>query len=102
MNGINLLPWRDERRRARDRAMITGGVVIWILCGLLVFAATSYLKQSQQQQKQRNEYLTVEIGKLEKKIKRVESLKRQKASLISRMEVIQGLAAPKNGSGTFV
>ena len=96
MDGINLLPWREEKRRARDRQIVTGAFVIWILCGVTVFGSYSYLKLLQDNQKGRNNYLTAEIKKLDKAIKEIKTLQRQKANLVARMQVIQNLQRQRN------
>ncbi len=88
---INLLPWREERRKLRDRKMLANGVLIWILCGAVIFAGFTYLKNKQHNQGKRNQYLEVEISKLDKKIKEIKSLRAQKENLLVRMQVIQDL-----------
>jgi len=91
MSGINLLPWRDEKRRIRDRRMAVSAVAIWLLCAAVVFAGFTYLKSEQDNQKKRNQYLTQEIRKLDQQIKEIQKLRARKDNLISRMEVIQNL-----------
>jgi type IV pilus assembly protein PilN len=91
MKGINLLPWREERRRVRDRQMLAASIFIWLLCCGIVFAGFGYLKMKQSNQKIRNDYLNAEIVKLDAKIKEINQLRAKKDSLISRMEVIQNL-----------
>jgi type IV pilus assembly protein PilN len=91
MKGINLLPWREERRHARDRRMLSSAVLIWIFCVASVFGGYSYLQVLKKNQNQRNGYLTTEIKKLDKKIKEIKRLQTQKENLIARMEVIQNL-----------
>jgi len=91
MKGINLLPWREERRRMRDRQMLAGSIFVWLLCCGIVFSGYGYLKMKQGNQKTRNDYLNAEIVKLDAKIKEINQLRSQKDSLISRMEVIQNL-----------
>ncbi len=90
-SGINLLPWREERRRRRDRHMLMSGIAIWILCVAVVFAVVAYFDSKQDYQKKRNEYLNVEISLLDRKIKEINALREKKDSLIARMEVIQNL-----------
>lgn len=91
MNGINLLPWREERRLAKDRQMLSAAIMIWIFCGVAIFAGHTYLGHLQNNQKDRNTYLTNEIAKLDEKIKEINRLRAQKQNLIARMEVIQNL-----------
>ncbi len=88
---INLLPWREERRILRDSKMVANGFLIWILCGGLVFAGYTFLKNEQASQKFRNDYLEAEISKLDKKIKEIKTLRAEKENLLVRMEVIQNL-----------
>ncbi len=91
MNGINLLPWREELRIARDREMMVTAVLIWALCAVLVFATYSYYQVLIGNQNQRNKYLQSEISKLDEKILEIRKLRSQKDNLIARMEVIQNL-----------
>lgn len=91
MNGINLLPWREERRRARDRRMIGVAVFLCFSCGLCVFAGYTYLQLLQDNQKQRNAFLQEEITVLDGKLAEIKGLQSTRKELITRMEVIQGL-----------
>ena len=96
MNGINLLPWREEKRRARDRQIVFSAVFVWALSAAIVFGAFSYLKLLQDNQKGRNSYLTGEIKKLDKQIAEIRTLQKRKDNLIARMEVIQNLQRQRN------
>lgn len=91
MDGVNLLPWREENRRTQDRQMFIFAIAVWVLCVVAVFGAHNYSQVLKDNQKKRNEYLTIEIGKLDAKIKEINKLKVQKDNLIARMEVIQNL-----------
>ena len=91
MHGINLLPWREERRRVRDRQMVISAIAIWVGCAAIIFVIFSYYQILQDNQKKRNEFLTIEIGKLDSKIREIKTLKERKDNLIARMEVIQNL-----------
>lgn len=88
---INLLPWREERRRLRDRKMLANGVLIWILCCGAVFATYTFYQNKQSNQTKRNDYLEAEIRKLDKQIKEIKELRAQKENLLVRMQVIQNL-----------
>ncbi len=91
MTRINLLPWREIRRRERDRKFLTGSVGAWLLAGLSVFYAQYYISGMIDHQNARNSYLQSEIAKVEAKIKEIESIRRRREALIARMEVIQQL-----------
>ena len=88
---INLLPWREEQRRLRDRKMLGNAIFIWILCAGLVLLAFMYLGNQQDNQRSRNSYLNTEIRKLDRKIDEIKTLKEQKDNLLVRMQVIQNL-----------
>jgi type IV pilus assembly protein PilN len=96
MNGINLLPWREEKRQARDKRMLISAIIIWLACAGIVFGGYGYLQILKDNQRSRNKYLTVEIKKLDKKIAQIRKLRNKKDELISRMEVIQNLQRQRN------
>ena len=98
MAKINLLPWRAERRKQREREFgaILGAALA--LGFLLVFGASGYMSQMLAGQNARNTMLTQEITSLEAKIKEIDALKEKRDKLLQRKEVIETLRA--SGSGT--
>ena len=91
MPRINLLPWREEERRTRQREFgvaaagaVIGGVAV-IMLTMLVFAQMISAQES------RNNRLTAEIIQLEKSIEEIDGLERQKERLLARMEIIDRL-----------
>lgn len=88
---INLLPWREMRRREHDRRVLSISFGAWILMGLVVFYAQWHMNSLIDHQKKRNSYLRTEISKLDKQIKEINAIKKRKAALLARMEVIQRL-----------
>jgi type IV pilus assembly protein PilN len=91
MAHINLLPWREERRKEQQRefgVMVAGGVVI---SALLVGLAHMTVQDWTDQQAGRNKQLQDEIAQVEKKIKEIEDIDRQREDLVQRMKVIQDL-----------
>lgn len=91
MTGINLLPWRQERRQRQQRqfAVVTGGALATTALVLMLVHAN--ISQRIEFQQERNRFLTGEIATLDHKIKEIQELEKQKKSLIARMEVIQKL-----------
>lgn len=88
---INLLPWRLERRKAREREfylMLGAAAVAGIL---LVLAAVGVHASWIDSQEQRNRYLRTEIGKLDEQIKEVERLEERRRQLVARKDVIERL-----------
>ncbi len=91
MTKINLLPWREIRRRERDRQILTGSALSWMLMGLLVFYGWLHMNGRIDFQSGRNDFLKKETVKLDKQIKEIREIKRRKEALLARMEVIQQL-----------
>jgi len=91
MAHINLLPWREELRKQKQRefGIIAGGSVV--LAGLIVLLAHFHVDGLISNQNQRNAYLTSEIAILDKRIGRIKELEAMKQNLLARMNVIQAL-----------
>lgn len=88
---LNLLPWREMRRREIDRQLLTLGVGAWALMGLIVLYAYLHVSALEDNQNKRNEFLQQEITRVEKEIKEIADLKKQRQDLVARMNVIQQL-----------
>ena len=91
MAKINLLPWREERRKSQQR-QFNGMLGLAAVAGL-VLSTLVYLYYSGQVtgQNQRNELLRQEIAAVEVKIKEIEELDKRKESLLARKRVIEEL-----------
>lgn len=88
---INLLPWREELRKQRERAFY-GMLTASLLIGAGVWLIThTELNGQIDYQNDRNQFLTGEIAQLDKKIVQIRELEATKKKLIARMEVIQKL-----------
>lgn len=96
MANINLLPWREEQRRERNRATLFACGVMWAAAALVVFIAMMYMDGRIQYQEDRNAYLQSEINALSKIIKEIEDLKEKRDQLLARMQVIQTLQANRS------
>jgi len=96
MARINLLPWREEQRRDRQRQFLTTLLITSILGIVLVFMAGTVFDQKIKHQQFRNELVKSEIRKLEVRISRIEELERTRARLISRKQVIERLQASRS------
>lgn len=91
MPRINLLPWREEERRTRQREFgvaAAGAVIAGVAVVMLTMLAYAQMISSQES---RNERLTNEISELEKSIEEIDGLERQKERLLARMEIIDQL-----------
>ena len=91
MANINLLPWREELRQKRQKDF-AGVVAAALLFSGLVAAAWYYFNVGLiDNQKSRNAYLKTEIAVVDKRIKEIKDIEKDKENLLARMEVIQRL-----------
>lgn len=91
MPHINLLPWREELRRERQRQFISvtiGAAVLMAVVILLVHLQVAGMISTQDN---RNKYLDDQIAIVDKQIKEINTLEQKKKSLLARMKVIQEL-----------
>ena len=96
MARINLLPWRAERRKARQKEFV-GMLGLAALCGVLVsFLIVSWYSGRISSQTGRNEFLRGEITKVDGQIKEIEELDKKKGKLLARKEVIEQLQANRS------
>jgi type IV pilus assembly protein PilN len=96
MARINLLPWRAERRKARQKEFV-GMLGLAALGGVLAaFLIVSFYSSRISNQNERNEYLRGEIAKVDTQIKEIEELDKKKAKLLARKEVIEQLQANRS------
>jgi len=91
MAHINLLPWRETLRKKRQKDFGMSVLLALILTGAACGGAHFYIEDMISFQKDRNDYLSREIAQVDKKIKEIKELEKQKAQLIARMNVIQSL-----------
>lgn len=91
MARINLLPWRDDARRQRQRIFFVSIAAAVGFVLLIGFGVRMQFESMIDAQQARNELLQQEIHKLDVRIKKIEQLEQTKADLIARMNVIQQL-----------
>jgi type IV pilus assembly protein PilN len=91
MAKINLLPWREELRKQKQRefAISAGGGAL--VAALIVLLAHFHINGLIDNQNQRNAFLKAQIAVLDQRIGRIKELEKMKADLLARMNVIQEL-----------
>jgi type IV pilus assembly protein PilN len=92
---INLLPWREARRKAqRQHLGVLGGMVAFL--GLLIVGAVHLTIGTQiSAQSDRNEFLKKENTRLDKEIEEIKKLKTEIAALLARKQIIERLQADR-------
>ncbi|MFL0801494.1 MAG: PilN domain-containing protein [Agarilytica sp.] len=91
MAQINLLPWREELRQEKKKEFLTqlGGVCI--LTVLVAFLWVRSVDGAIAAQNTRNNILDGEIKLLKDQVAEIKNLKKERKSLLDRMQVIQDL-----------
>lgn len=97
MARINLLPWRETRRREQQKEFFTLLGLAAALCAAVVLLTHFEINGRIGHQERRNQYLTNEIKILDDKIKEIKKLDSTRQALIERMEIIQNLQATRPG-----
>ena len=93
---INLLPWRAERRRLRERefyTMLGGAAIVGVMA---VFLWSLITGATVDNQTARNAYLSAEIAEMDSRIAKITELDKTKARLIGRKNAIELLQANRS------
>lgn len=96
MARINLLPWRTERRKLREREFYMMLAASAVVAFLAVAAAYGWMDARIANQNQRNAYLTNEIKALDKQIEEINELDKTKSQLLTRKQIIEQLQSNRS------
>ncbi len=88
---INLLPHREEAKKARREQFVVLAVLVSILGALIVFAGYTLISSAISNQESSNEFLKREIAVLDKQLDQIKRLKEQTQALLARKQVIENL-----------
>jgi len=91
MAKINLLPWREEIRKQKQRDFVISAAGGALLAALIVLLAHFHIDGLIENQNLRNDFLKTQITVLDERIGRIKELEKMKADLLARMNVIQEL-----------
>ncbi|GAB2501272.1 PilN domain-containing protein [Lysobacter humi (ex Lee et al. 2017)] len=96
MARINLLPWRAERRKQRQKefTLMLGATAIGAL--VLALGINSYYGSQIDGQNARNTFLQGEITRVESQITEIDELNKTKARLLARKDVIEKLQSSRS------
>lgn len=96
MARINLLPWRAERRKARQKEFGAMLGLSALAAAALSFLIVFYYSNEISGQEKRNSFLDGQIAEVDKKIAEIEELDKKKAKLLARKEVIEKLQSNRS------
>lgn len=90
---VNLLPHREEKRKARREQFYALSGLVLLLGGLIWFLGYSVINGYTDAQEAKNAFLKREIADLDKQIDEIKKLKEQTTALLARKQVIESLQA---------
>lgn len=96
MPHINLLPWREEIRRERQRLFINIAVGAAILMVGIIILTHLQIAGKIETQEGRNQFLEQQITSVNKEIEEIKALEKEKAALLARMKIIQELQSSRS------
>lgn len=96
MARINLLPWREEARRERQRQFLYSLMGTLVLGAILVLIIGLFFDQQISYQEARNQQIQVEINRLQQRINRIKELEKTRNRLLSRKQIIESLQASRS------
>jgi type IV pilus assembly protein PilN len=88
---VNLLPHREERRKAQRRQLVFLAVITAALGGAIWLAAHGVIAGYVSAQNDRNEFLKRENAKLDKEIEEIRKLRGEIQALLARKQIIEAL-----------
>lgn len=91
MSTINLLPWREAKRKEQQTQFIMAIVTVAVLALVVWGAGHYYHVQLIEVQNTRISYIEKNIEVVDKKIEEIKELEKEKERLLSRMRAIEQL-----------
>ena len=88
---INLLPHREEKRKARRQQFYGLFGLVSVLAALIVFLGYSIISGYISAQETKNEFIKKEIALLDKQIDQIKRLQEQTQALLARKQIIESL-----------
>jgi len=93
---INLLPYREEARKARRIQFFSLAGMVAVLGALIVLLGYTVIEGYISNQQSKNDFLGKEIKLLDKQLEEIKELKEQTAALLARKQVIESLQRDRN------
>ena len=96
MAHINLLPWRAERRKQREREFFMQLGVTFVAALVVVMLWVFWMNLRIDNQNERNAYLQGEITQLDERIAKIKDLEKVRQRLLARKQIIEQLQANRS------
>jgi len=96
MAHVNLLPWRAERRKQREREFYMQLGAAFVVAVLVLLLWIFWMNQRIDNQNERNAYLQTEIKQLDVRIAKIKDLETVRAHLLARKQIIEQLQADRS------
>ncbi|TCV96015.1 type IV pilus assembly protein PilN [Luteibacter rhizovicinus] len=96
MARINLLPWRAERRKLREREFYIQLGIAFAAAVFVLLAWSFWMDARISNQGERNTYLQDEIKQLDSRIAKIKDLEKVRSSLLQRKQIIEQLQANRS------
>jgi type IV pilus assembly protein PilN len=91
MAKINLLPWREELRKRKQKDFIYAIVLSGVVGILILVLLHTYIEGLKTYQEERNKILQNEIALLDKIIVDIKAIEEKKSKLLAKIDLIQKL-----------
>jgi type IV pilus assembly protein PilN len=95
MAKINLLPWRAALRKQQQKDFASAILLGVSLTAAIMLTVHTSISSQIEHQNRRNNFLTMEIAALDKKIAEIQELEAKKKRLLARMDIIQELQSSR-------
>ncbi|MDQ6646390.1 MAG: PilN domain-containing protein [Pseudomonadota bacterium] len=96
MAHVNLLPWRAERRKQREREFYMQLVAAFVVGLGVLLIWIFWMGQRIDNQDERNTYLQTEIKQLDVRNAKIKDLEKVRAHLLARKQIIEQLQADRS------
>ncbi len=96
MAHVNLLPWRAERRKQREREFYMQLVAAFVAGLGVLLLWFLWMDQRIDNQNERNAYLQTEIKQLDVRIAKIKDLEKVREHLLARKQIIEQLQADRS------
>jgi len=93
---INLLPWREEAEKVKEREYFTALTALAITACAVVFSVNLFYQMRIDGQNSRNQFLKNEIQIIDLRIAKIKTLNEKKKELEKRISVVEQLQRSRN------